>query len=82
MQNKTPKNEKGQAHGLWERYWSNGNLEYKGLYVNGKRHGLCESYWSNGKPYYKGSYINDNQIGLWIWGNNDGSIQQILFYAK
>ena len=82
MQNKTPKNENGFAHGYSEVYYSNGNLMHKGLYVNGKRHGLCESYYYNGNLMLKGSYINDNQIGLWIRGFSDGLIKQISFYAK
>ena len=82
MQNKTPKNEKGQKHSLWEEYYSNGNLEYKGSYINGKRHGFFEEYYPNGNPYYKGSYLNGKYIGLWIRGNHDGSIQQISFYAR
>ena len=82
MQNKKPLNDKGQAHGLWERYYSNGNLEYKGLYVNGKRHGLCESYWSNGKSYYKGSFIKGKQIGLWLWYSQDLSRLTTKFYAR
>ena len=36
-------NEKGEAHGSWERYWDNGQLCYKGNYVDGREHG----YWKN-----------------------------------
>jgi antitoxin component YwqK of YwqJK toxin-antitoxin module len=34
----------GKAHGLHERYWSNGKLDYKVNYVNGNFHGLSEDY--------------------------------------
>jgi len=30
-----PKNSKGQPHGYWESYWSNGNLHYKCKFHNG-----------------------------------------------
>jgi len=30
----TPRNAKGQKHGLWEQYWPNGKLWYKGGYHN------------------------------------------------
>ena len=44
------RNEQGQRHGPWETYYLNGNLRYKGNFINGKRHGLCENYgWSNGE---------------------------------
>jgi len=35
---------KGQKHGYWEVYWSNGNLCYKGFYQNGKLVGYEEYY--------------------------------------
>ena len=40
MQNKKPLNDKGLAYGLWEEYYSNGNLMYKGSYLKGKQIGL------------------------------------------
>ena len=82
MQNKKPLNDKGLAYGLWEEYYSNGNLMYKGSYLKGKQIGLCECYYSNGNLMYKGSFIKGKQIGLWIHGNNDGLIKQISFYAR
>ena len=35
MQDKTQYNGKGQRHGYWEIYWSNGKPHYKGMYING-----------------------------------------------
>ena len=46
-------NAKGNRHGSWEYYDSNGNLDYKGNYVAGKQHGLWERYYDNGNLYYK-----------------------------
>jgi len=45
----TPRNKKGQHHGLWEWYYHNGDLGYKGFYHNGKRVGYNEWYYHNGK---------------------------------
>jgi antitoxin component YwqK of YwqJK toxin-antitoxin module len=50
-------NEKGEKHGPWEEYHSNGNLMYKENYVNGELHGLSESYYIDGKLWYKRYYI-------------------------
>jgi len=36
----TSYNTKGQRHGYWERYFSNGKLRYKCLYINGKENGF------------------------------------------
>jgi antitoxin component YwqK of YwqJK toxin-antitoxin module len=59
-------NDKNQRHGYWETYWSNGQLWYKGNYINGYKDGYWESYYSNGQLKSKGNYINGNEIGYWI----------------
>ena len=48
MLNKRPLNHIGQVHGYWEAYHPNGNLWYRGKYLNGQRHGYCETYYDNG----------------------------------
>jgi len=64
-------NEKGERHGYWEDYWSNGQLCYKGNFVNGQRHGYWERYYSNGKLWYKVNYVNGKEHGYWedYWYN-------------
>jgi antitoxin component YwqK of YwqJK toxin-antitoxin module len=59
MKNKNikPINENNQPHGYWELYYSNGQLMYKGNYVNGKAHGYWESYYENGQLTHKTYYI-------------------------
>jgi antitoxin component YwqK of YwqJK toxin-antitoxin module len=52
-----PYNENNQRHGYWEGYYSNGQLECKGNYVNGNQHGYWERYYSNGKLKNKTYYI-------------------------
>ena len=66
-----PYNEQGERHGYWETYYSNGQLSYKGNYVNGKEHGYWESYYDNGQLDYKGNYVNGNRHGYWeeYWSN-------------
>ena len=64
-------NDKGEPHGYWEGYYTNGQLSYKGNYVNGKQHGYWESYYDNGQLDYKGNYVNGNRHGYWeeYWSN-------------
>jgi antitoxin component YwqK of YwqJK toxin-antitoxin module len=76
-QNKTPTNNQYQPHGYWEYYHSNGQLAYKGNYINGKENGWWESYWSDGKLCHKGNYIRGKRDGLWI---ENWSGKQINFY--
>ena len=42
------RNKDGQPHGLWEHYYSNGQLGCKGTYANWKRYGLWEFYHRDG----------------------------------
>lgn len=39
MQDKRPKNDKGQPHGLWEMYFSDGANWCVGKYINGVKCG-------------------------------------------
>ena len=55
-------NAKGEKHGYWESYYDNGNLWYKGNYVDGKEHGYWESYYYNGNLYYKGFYDMGEEV--------------------
>ena len=40
-----PTNNKKQKHGLWINYYFNGDLLYKGHWVNGIRHGYWMDNW-------------------------------------
>jgi len=39
----TPLNNKNQKHGYWERYYLNGDLQYKGYFINDN----CNGYWEH-----------------------------------
>ena len=39
----------GKKDGLWEEYWDNGQLVYKGHYKDGKKDGLWEYFNKDGK---------------------------------
>jgi antitoxin component YwqK of YwqJK toxin-antitoxin module len=78
MKNKdiTPRNENGNRHGYCEIYYDNGNLWYKGTYVDGKPHGYWEGYYDNGNLCYKGNHVAGNRHGYWEeWYKN-----QINYY--
>jgi len=40
----TPRNDKGESHGLWEIYWGDVKLWYTSFYHNGKSVGYEEEY--------------------------------------
>ena len=76
MKNKRPYNSQDQRHGTWECYYSNGQLSYKGNYINGKQDGAWEHYYSNGQLHYKGNYTNGKEDGIWFesWNNDKHSL--------
>jgi antitoxin component YwqK of YwqJK toxin-antitoxin module len=82
MQDIKPYNDKGQQHGLWERYHDNEQLWYKGEYINDLRHGPWIWYYENGKLRYKLTYIQGKLDGLVECYNQDGSIYKKEFYAR
>jgi len=53
----TPENAKGEEHGYWEIYHSNGKLCYKCVYINGKLNGFSELYNIDGKLTEKTYYL-------------------------
>ena len=67
-------NEKGEKHGLWEDYYSNGELHYRINYANGKEHGVWESYYRDGQLNYRGNYENGQKHGLWEGYFSDGQL--------
>ena len=71
-----PINKKGQPHGYWETYYNNGQLNYKGSYVNGLKDGYWESYWPDGTLHAKGKFRNNAKVGLWIevWIEGDKKV--------
>ena len=52
-----PVNDKGERHGYWIIYYLNGNLWYKGYYINGKQSALCELYSFDGTLLIKRYFI-------------------------
>ena len=68
--------------GYWEYYFSNGNLEWKGNYVNGKRHGYWEDYFDNGKLYSKGNYLNGKADGYWEYYYFNGNLRRKVNYIN
>ena len=71
----TPFNEEGEPHGYWESYYSNGQLYYKGNYVNGEKNGYWEVYYLGERIMHRGNYINDEEVGLWFENGKE------IFYA-
>jgi len=55
--NKYNYNDKGQRHGYWKGCFSNGNLSYKGKYINGFATGYWEWHDDKGELIEKQFYL-------------------------
>ncbi len=70
----------GIKQGYWEKYHSNGQLNYKGSFINGKYDGLWEVYYENGLLYYTGMYKNGKYDGIWEYYYPDGELMFKALY--
>lgn len=51
------------ANGIGTSYWPNGNVKYKGRWVDGQRNGEGTGYWASGNIHYEGKWVNDKRHG-------------------
>jgi uncharacterized protein len=82
MQDKINQYNATRRHGPWIEYWFNGQLSYKGTYINGKRHGHWDFYFSNGILSSSGRYDMNKLLGLWKCFSEDGTTKERYFYAN
>lgn len=84
MQDKQPRNDKGEPHGYWVQYQNKDVLSHRGTYFNGKRHGLWEWYGGtsteDNELWVTSNFKHDKRIGLWFIYNK-GKIHEEIFYA-
>jgi antitoxin component YwqK of YwqJK toxin-antitoxin module len=64
----------GILNGKCMSYDRNGNIEYKGQFINGEMDGEWIDYSQNGNVRTIGKYKNSEMEGEWISYNNDGTI--------
>lgn len=53
----TPRNDKLERHGFWQRYWYENIIDYKAFYQNGKQVGYDEDYNLKGTLNYKAFHL-------------------------
>ena len=64
----------GKEHGIEEKYYENGQLNYKRSYKDGKLHGLDERYYKNGQLNMKSTYKDGKQDGLYEEYHENGQL--------
>jgi len=67
-------------HGLFERWYSNGQKELQLNYQNGKVNGLCEKWYENGQKEWQVNCRNGKKHGLYeYWYSNGQKGAQINY---
>jgi curli biogenesis system outer membrane secretion channel CsgG len=59
-------NGKMVEHGVFTKYYDNGQIMIQGTYLDGKKEGVWKEYLRNGIPKTEGTYKNGVREGLWI----------------
>ena len=70
---KGQKNSKGQWEGIWEGFYSNGNIQIRTTFKEGKRDGIEEVFYSNGNISRRASYKEGKLDGIEEWFDKQGN---------
>ena len=60
-------NSEGKTHGLYQKWYSNGQLREEIKYVNGEKDGLDQWWHSNGQKKLEVNYVNGKLISKKEW---------------
>ena len=73
-----------RRHGIWEEYYSDGNLEARTTYKNGVRHGQFQKYykWSENILWFEGIHNEGERVGTWTYYRRDGSTKYQSAYKE
>lgn len=59
-------------HGLWQRYWPNGELAMRGDFRDGRLHGAWNRWYPNGERRERGQFLSGARDGRWSFYNPEG----------
>jgi antitoxin component YwqK of YwqJK toxin-antitoxin module len=71
---KGQKNSKGQREGIWEIFWMNGNIEWRGTFKRGKIDGIEERFYENENIRWRTSYKEGKVDGIEECFDEQGNI--------
>lgn len=77
-QGEPPKN----YSGAWVTKYKNGQINFKGKYVNGKAVGEGVYYFENGQIRFIGSYVDGLKEGKWLAYFENGVLRYKVNYSK
>ena len=73
----------GKLHGVYEKYWFNGQLKYRQENMHGELHGAREFFYQSGDLKLREHYRNGEMHGVLEWYDyEDGSLEYYMCYQN
>ena len=72
----------GKLHGVYEKYWFNGQLKYKQESKHGKLHGPREWYYQNGQLEWREYQRNGEMHGLHAGYEKNGQLEWMICWQN
>lgn len=72
----------GTRTGEWKYWYDNGNLFFKGIFLDDNPDGKHTYYWDNSKIKEEGYYIMGKREGEWVRYNYDGTVFLTTLYKN
>ena len=72
----------GLKHGIWIYTYKDGQINFKGAYINGLPMDKHKFYYPNGQLKWEGKYDNGEKEGEWIKFNEEGTIILTIQYKR
>ena len=73
---------KGTMHGVWAKYYINGQLRYRGVARQGNIHGPYKYYRENGMLAEEGDFKDGYRDGTWKYYDLAGKVEKTEFYRN
>jgi len=73
-------NSKGEREGIWEWFYTNGNILWRTSYKNGMENGIEDSFYPNGNIEIRTPYKKGNADGVQEWFDEQGNITKTILW--
>jgi len=74
--------QKGRKNGLWEQYYSDGKIKFRGSFRDDEKEGNFTAWDPSGIVIITGQYGNGHQDGIWCFFNEKGELLKKEIYDK
>ena len=75
-------NSKEQEEGIWEYFYPNGNIEWRGTFKRGKIDGIEEMFYKNGNILCRTPFKEGKMDGVREWFDKRGNITETRLWKE